>query len=83
METRGRPRTAALLDGMEVLPRKTLVYRGTAFTELDVDSVLARNPKIVLIDELVHINVPGSPNAKRWQDIEEGLSLGSASPASK
>ncbi|WP_327588412.1 sensor histidine kinase KdpD [Nonomuraea sp. NBC_00507] len=74
--THDRPRTAALLDGMEVIPRKTMTYRGATFTELDVDAVLARNPKIVLIDELAHTNVPGSKNVKRWQDIEEILDAG-------
>ncbi|WP_084965087.1 sensor histidine kinase [Thermoactinospora rubra] len=76
VETHGRARTAALLEGMEVIPRKTLVHRGTAFTEMDVDAVLARRPAIALIDELAHTNVPGSRNAKRWQDIEEILDAG-------
>ncbi|MBB5135574.1 two-component system sensor histidine kinase KdpD [Thermocatellispora tengchongensis] len=76
VETHGRVHTAELLDGLEVVPRKTLTHRGASFTELDVDAVIARAPKIALIDELAHTNVPGSRNAKRWQDIEEVLAAG-------
>ncbi|MFI6903875.1 DUF4118 domain-containing protein [Nonomuraea sp. NPDC050394] len=76
VETHGRPNTEDLLEGMEVISRKTMVHRGATFTELDVDAVLARAPKIALIDELAHTNVPGSRNAKRWQDIEEILDAG-------
>ncbi|MFD0891562.1 histidine kinase, partial [Streptosporangium algeriense] len=76
VETHGRPRTAALLEGLEVVPRATLAHRGASFTELDVDAVIARRPKLALIDELAHTNVPGSRNAKRWQDVEEILEAG-------
>ncbi|GAA3071721.1 DUF4118 domain-containing protein [Streptosporangium carneum] len=76
VETHDRPHTAELLEGMEVVPRRTLVHRGASFTELDVDAVIARGPKVALIDELAHTNVPGSRNAKRWQDIEEILDAG-------
>ena len=76
VETHGRALTAALLEGLEVMPRKTMTYRGSAFTELDVDAVIARRPQVVLIDELAHTNIPGSRNAKRWQDIEEILDAG-------
>ena len=76
VETHGRPKTAALLEGLEVVPRKTIDYRGTTFTELDADAVIARHPKVALIDELAHTNVPGSKNDKRWQDIEEILDAG-------
>ncbi|MEV0238017.1 DUF4118 domain-containing protein [Nonomuraea sp. NPDC050786] len=76
VETHGRHRTAALLEGMEVIPRRTLVHRGATFTELDVDAVIERKPKVALIDELAHTNVPGSRNAKRWQDIDEILDAG-------
>ncbi|MEV5894958.1 sensor histidine kinase [Nonomuraea fuscirosea] len=76
VESHGRPRTAALLEGMEIIPRKTLVYRGATFTELDVAAVIERAPKVALIDELAHTNVPGSKNAKRWQDIDEILDAG-------
>ena len=76
VETHGRALTAALLDGLEVMPRKTMTYRGSAFTELDVDAVIARRPQVALIDELAHTNIPGSRNAKRWQDIDEILDAG-------
>ncbi|MFI6888195.1 sensor histidine kinase, partial [Streptosporangium canum] len=76
VETHGRPRTAELIDGMEVVPRRNMLHRETAFTELDVDAVIARAPRIALIDELAHTNVPGSRNAKRWQDVEEILDAG-------
>ncbi|GAA1691982.1 sensor histidine kinase KdpD [Nonomuraea maheshkhaliensis] len=76
VETHGRAATARLLDGLEVLPLRTLPYRGTTFTELDVDAVIARAPALVLIDELAHTNVPGSRNAKRWQDVAEILEAG-------
>ncbi|MEU8400739.1 ATP-binding protein [Nonomuraea sp. NPDC048892] len=76
VETHGRAATARLLDGLEVLPLRTLPYRGTTFTELNVGAVIARAPAIVLIDELAHTNVPGSRNAKRWQDVAEILDAG-------
>ncbi|MGW0059643.1 DUF4118 domain-containing protein [Streptosporangium sandarakinum] len=76
VETHDRPRTAELLDDLEVIPRKVLFHRGTRFTELDTDAVIARRPRIALVDELAHTNVPGSRNAKRWQDIEEILDAG-------
>jgi len=76
VETHGRAKTAALLEGLEVVPRRTMPYRGTTFEEMDVDAVLARRPRVAVIDELAHSNVPGSRNAKRWQDIEEVLDAG-------
>ncbi|MEU8249694.1 DUF4118 domain-containing protein [Nonomuraea sp. NPDC048916] len=76
VETHGRARTAALLEGMEIIPRRTMVHRGATFTELDVEAVIERAPKIALIDELAHTNVPGSRNVKRWQDIDEILDAG-------
>jgi two-component system sensor histidine kinase KdpD len=72
----GRAHTAELLDGLEVIPRKTMTYRGARFTELDAGAVLARCPQVVLVDELAHTNIPGSKNVKRWQDIEEILDAG-------
>jgi len=75
-ETHGRPQTAALIDGLEVVPRKRLEYRGSFFEEMDVDAVLARKPQIALVDELAHTNVPGSRNEKRWQDVTELLDAG-------
>jgi two-component system, OmpR family, sensor histidine kinase KdpD len=76
VETHSRPKTAALLDGFEVIPRRLTHYRGTELSELDVDAVLARAPELVLVDELAHSNAPGSRNAKRWQDIDELLAAG-------
>ncbi|MEV0998497.1 DUF4118 domain-containing protein [Nonomuraea sp. NPDC050202] len=76
VETHGRARTAALLDGLEAVPRRTVTYRGTTFTELDPGAVIERAPALALIDELAHTNVPGSRNAKRWQDVEEILDAG-------
>ena len=76
VETHGRPRTAALLEGLEVLPRREVTYRGAAVTELDVAAVLARRPEVALVDELAHTNVPGSRNPKRWQDVKELLDAG-------
>ena len=75
-EPHARPQTAALLDGLEVVPRARLEYRGATFEEMDIDAVLARRPQIALVDELAHTNVPGSRNAKRWQDVEELLDAG-------
>ncbi|GAB3765073.1 two-component system sensor histidine kinase KdpD [Nocardioides ginsengisegetis] len=76
VETHGRRHTAEMVDGLEVVPRLTLHYRGTTFTEMDVDAVLARRPRVALVDELAHTNVPGSRHGKRWQDIEELLAAG-------
>ncbi|MFC5261350.1 DUF4118 domain-containing protein [Kribbella qitaiheensis] len=76
VETHGREHTAAMLDGLEVIPRRILDYRGASFTEMDLDAVLARRPEVALVDELAHTNVPGSRHAKRWQDIDELLSAG-------
>ncbi|MGI5378792.1 DUF4118 domain-containing protein [Streptomyces sp. CA-251387] len=71
-----RPRTEVMLHGLEQVRRRELEYRGSAFTEMDVDGVLARRPQVALVDELAHTNVPGSRNAKRWQDVEELLAAG-------
>ncbi|WP_405907244.1 sensor histidine kinase KdpD [Streptomyces sp. NBC_00828] len=76
VEHHKRPRTEVMLHGLEQLPRKDLEYRGTVFTEMDVDAVLARHPQVALVDELAHTNVPGSRNEKRWQDVEELLAAG-------
>ena len=76
VEHHGRHRTEVLRHGLEVIPRREIEYRGATFTEMDVDAVLARRPAVVLVDELAHTNVPGSRNAKRWQDVEELLDAG-------
>ncbi|GAA1542010.1 sensor histidine kinase [Kribbella lupini] len=76
VETHGREQTAAMLDGLEVVPRAIVDHRGASFTELDLEALLARRPEVALVDELAHTNVPGSRNAKRWQDVDELLSAG-------
>ncbi len=76
VETHGRTHTAATLEGLEVLPRRRVDYRGSELTELDTAAVIARRPQVVLIDELAHTNVPGSPHEKRWQDVEDILDAG-------
>lgn len=76
VNTHGRPRTAAFLPGLEVIPRVRVPFMGTMFEELDLEAVLARGPDIALLDEFAHGNVPGSRHAARWQDAEELLSAG-------
>jgi two-component system, OmpR family, sensor histidine kinase KdpD len=76
IETHGRPHTAALVEGLETIPRQRLPYRGTSFEEMDLDAVLARHPEVALVDEFAHTNVPGSRHEKRWQDVEEMLEAG-------
>ncbi|WIX98390.1 DUF4118 domain-containing protein [Amycolatopsis mongoliensis] len=76
VETHGRRKTAELLDGLEVVPRKRVDYRGHAFEEMDVDALLARAPEVAVIDELAHTNVEGSRHAKRWEDIDDLLDAG-------
>ena len=76
VETHGRPKTAEQAVGLEVVPRRRVAYRGATFEELDVDAVLARRPRVALVDELAHTNVPGSENEKRWEDVEELLAAG-------
>lgn len=76
VETHGRKETEALLSGLEIIPRKSMVYRGIEITEMDIDAILRRQPSVVLVDELAHTNVPGSQNAKRYEDVEEILAAG-------
>ncbi|MEV0801340.1 DUF4118 domain-containing protein [Kribbella sp. NPDC050281] len=76
VETHGREHTAEMLEGLEIVPRRIIDYRGASFTEMDLDAVLARRPEVALVDELAHTNVPGSRNEKRWQDIDEILAAG-------
>ena len=76
IETHGRAGTAAQVDGLEVLPRRTLVHRDASFTELDTDAVIVRAPQVALVDELAHTNVPGSRHTKRWQDVHDLLAAG-------
>lgn len=76
VETHGREETAALLEGLELIPRKRIAYQGRTLEELDIDEVLRRHPRIVVIDELAHRNAPGSRHERRWQDVEELLNAG-------
>ena len=76
VETHGRAETAALLEGMEVLPRRAVRYRDRDFTEFDLDAALARKPAVLLVDELAHSNLPGGRHDRRWQDIAELLDAG-------
>src|SRR5215471_15167876 len=70
VEPHGRPETQKLIEGLEVIPRRRVEYRGVVVEEMDTDAILARKPAVVLIDELAHTNAPGSPRAKRWEDVE-------------
>lgn len=76
VETHGRANTAAQIRDLEVIPRRTLSYRGSSFEDMDTDAIIERHPAVVLIDEMAHTNVPGSRYAKRWQDIDEILDAG-------
>jgi two-component system sensor histidine kinase KdpD len=76
VETHGRKETQALLEGLEVIPRRRLEYRGQWLNEMDVDAIIARRPRLVLVDELAHTNAPGSRHPKRYLDVEELLSRG-------
>jgi two-component system, OmpR family, sensor histidine kinase KdpD len=76
VETHGRKETQALLDGLEVLPRAPITYRDRQMMEFDLDAALGRRPRVLLLDEFAHSNVPGSRHPKRWQDAEELLAAG-------
>ena len=76
VEAHGREATAAQVRDLEVVPRRRVNYRDTDFEEMDVDAILARRPDVALVDELAHTNVPGSRNAKRWQDVHQLLDAG-------
>src|SRR5215475_10541430 len=76
VETHGRKETQALLDGLEVVPRKRLEYKGQWLEEMDLDALIARRPQIALVDELAHTNAPGSRHPKRYLDVEELLGRG-------
>ena len=76
VETHGRKETEALLDGLEIVPRRRIEYRGQWLEEMDIDAIIARKPQIVLVDELAHTNAPGSRHPKRCMDVEELLNRG-------
>src|SRR5215472_7241476 len=76
VETHGRRETEVLLEGLEVIPRRRLEYRGQWLEEMDLDAIIARRPQIVLVDELAHTNAAGSRHPKRYLDVEELLACG-------
>jgi two-component system sensor histidine kinase KdpD len=76
VETHGRAETDALLAGLEIIPRRAVVYRSAALSEMDVDALLARQPALALVDELAHSNAPGSRHPKRFQDVDDLLAAG-------
>lgn len=76
VETHGRTETERLVAGLEVMPRAQIPYGGRLLAEMDLDGIIARRPRLVLVDELAHTNVPGSRHAKRWQDVDELLAAG-------
>jgi len=82
VETHSREETAALIEGLEVVPRRRIEYRGVVLEEMDLDAVVARRPKVALVDELAHTNVPTAGHRKRWEDVmtllDEGISVISA-----
>ena len=76
VETHGRQETEILTEGLEILPRRAIEYRGRIIEEFDIDAALARKPKLIIVDELAHTNAPDSRHPKRWQDVEELLNAG-------
>lgn len=76
VETHGRERTEQQIGGLEVIPRERITYRGSSYEEMDLGQILARDPDVVLVDELAHSNVPGVKHEKRWQDVEDLLAAG-------
>src|SRR5580704_13168269 len=76
VETHGRKETEALSSGLEVIPRRSIQYKGQTLHEMDLDAIIARHPQIVLVDELAHTNAPGSRHPKRYLDVEELLRHG-------
>ena len=76
VETHGRRETEALLDGLEIIPRRPVEYRGRTLPEMDLDALLARRPQLALVDELAHTNAPGSRHPKRYMDVEELIAAG-------
>ncbi len=75
-EPHGRKETIAKTEGLEVVPRRSIVYGGARFEEMDTDAVLARHPAVAMVDEFAHTNVPGSERTKRWQDVHALLDAG-------
>ncbi|MHB8644630.1 MAG: universal stress protein [Thermomicrobiales bacterium] len=76
VETHGRAGTEALVGGLEIIPRRAITYKGVTVEEMDTEAILARRPRVVLVDELAHTNAPGSPRAKRYEDVRMLLAAG-------
>ena len=76
VETHGRPGTVAMLEGLPVIPRKKVFYKGKEIEEMDLETILQVHPELVIVDELAHTNVEGSRNTKRWEDVMELLDAG-------
>lgn len=76
IETHNREETQALLEGLPVIPRRNIFYKGKQLDEMDVQAIIALRPEVVIVDELAHTNIEGSPNEKRWQDVVEILNAG-------
>jgi two-component system sensor histidine kinase KdpD len=76
VETHGRTETAALMEGLQLLPPKSVAYRSKTLQDFDLDAALARRPALILVDELAHTNAPGARHPKRWQDVDELLAAG-------
>jgi len=76
VETHGRKETDKLVEGLPIIERKKIFYKGKQLEEMDVDSILLQKPIVVLVDELAHTNIPGSKNEKRWQDVNELMAEG-------
>lgn len=76
VETHGRKETQALIEGVPIIPRKSIFYKGKELEEMDLQSIVNIHPEVVVVDELAHTNVPGSKNEKRWQDVLEILEAG-------
>ena len=76
IETHGRAETEVLVHGLDSVPQRTVEYRGKIFQEMDLEAIIARRPKLVLVDELAHTNVPGGAHLKRYQDVEDLLHAG-------
>ncbi len=75
-EPHARPDTISKVEGLEIIPRRTLMYRGVPFEEMDTEAILRRKPDVAVVDEFPHTNVPGSEREKRWQDVLELLNAG-------
>ncbi|PJJ83076.1 sensor protein KdpD [Mucilaginibacter auburnensis] len=78
IETHRRAETHALLDGLPVIPRRNIFYKGKELEEMDLQAILSRHPEVVIVDELAHTNIEGSKNAKRWQDVVDILDAGTS-----